>query len=72
MKVTIISTLTTIMNEDRKVLSTREEESYLLKADKGKILMYQPTGQRFGESVCEYLQHKLKDYVEIDDPKASN
>ena len=68
---TIISTLTTIMDEDRKVLSVREEESYLLKAAKGKILMYKPTEQIFGESVCEYKQYKLKDYIEIEDPKTS-
>jgi hypothetical protein len=33
--------------------------------------MYKTKGQIIGESVSEYKQYKLKDYIEIEDPKTS-
>ena len=67
----IISTVTTVMDEKRKVLSTRREETYVLTPGPNKIIQHKPSGQIYLCSVCVPQQRKLADYVEIDDPKVS-
>lgn len=67
----IINTLTTVMDENRNIVATREDESYILTPDADKIIRHIPTGQLFICSVSISQKHKLCEYEEIPNPKAS-
>lgn len=67
----IINTLTTVMDENRNIIATREDESYILTPAPNKIIRHTLSGQLFICSVGVAQKHKLCEYEEIDDPKAS-
>ena len=68
MKIKIIQTTTTIMNEDRLVESTSTTESFVLEAEEGKVLKNIKTGQIIRSRVCVNKKTKAADYTEINDP----
>ena len=68
MIINIIQTVTTVMDEDRNVLSTRSLERYVIIPDSGKVLKDIKTGQVIHGNVYLSQKSKIKNYIEIDDP----
>ena len=70
MKIKILQTTTTILTEDRQVESTYTNETFILEAEKGKVLKNIKTGQVSRSRVCITKKSKLDEYIEINDPNA--
>ena len=68
MKIKILQTTTTILTEDRQVESTYTNETFILEAEKGKVLKNIKTGQVSRSRVCITKKSKLGEYIEINDP----
>lgn len=68
MKIKILQTTTTILTEDRRVESTYTNETFILEAEKGKVLKNIKTGQVSRSRVCITKKSKLDEYIEINDP----
>lgn len=68
MKIKILQTTTTILTEDRQVESTYTNETFILEAEKGKVLKNIKTGQVSRSRVCVTKKSKLDEYIEINDP----
>lgn len=68
MKIKILQTTTTILTEDRQVESTYTNETFILEAEKGKVLKNIKTGQVSRSRVCITKKSKLDEYIEINDP----
>ena len=67
MKIKILQTTTTILTEDRQVESTYTNETFILEAEKGKVLKNIKTGQVSRSRVCITKKSKLDEYIEIND-----
>lgn len=68
MKIEIIKTTTTIMNEERVIESSSSSETFRIIPEKNKILKNIKTGQITRAHVCVNKKSKVADYVELDDP----
>lgn len=68
MKIEIIKTTTTIMNEERVIESSSSSETFRIIPEKNKILKNIKTGQITRAHVCVNKKSKAADYVELDDP----
>ena len=68
MKIKILQTTTTILTEDRQVESTYTNETFILEAEKGKVLKNIKTGKVSRSRVCVTKKSKLDEYIEINDP----
>ena len=68
MKIEIIKTTTTIMNEERVIESSSSSETFRIIPEKNKILKNIKTGQTTRAHVCVNKKSKVADYVELDDP----
>lgn len=70
MKISIIQTITNILNEDRSINTTSTRESYVLTPADGYILKNIKTGQTVKTKICLNKKIKINDYIEIKDPNA--
>lgn len=70
MKISIIQTITNILNEDRSINATSTRETYVLTPADGYILKNIKTGQVVKTKICLNKKIKINDYIEIKDPNA--
>lgn len=68
MKIKIVQTTTNILTEDRQVESTSITETFVIEAEKDKVLKNIKTGQIIRSLVSVSKKSKIEDYVEIADP----
>lgn len=68
MKVKIIQTTMTTMDENRNIESTATTENFVIEPEKGKILKNIKNGKITRAYVCVTKKSKIADYIEIDDP----
>lgn len=71
MKITIIRTTTTLLSEDEQVQAVRQRENYLIEPAARKILRHKGTGQLFYTGLCVSQKHKITQYEEIQDSRAT-
>lgn len=68
MKIKILQITTNILTEDRQVESTSITETFVIEAEKGKVLKNIKTGQISRSLVSVSKKSKIEEYVEITDP----
>lgn len=66
MTLNTIQTITNVLDENRKLISTVTSETCVLIPAEGKVLQHVPTGRIFTSSVNIGSKGKAKDYIEID------
>ena len=68
MKITIVQTTTTIMNEERLIESSSVTENFVIEPEAGKVLKNIKNGQIIRSRVCVNKKAKTADYIEVADP----
>lgn len=71
MKITIVRTTTTLLSEDEQIQAVRQRENYLIEPAAGKVLRHKSSGQIFYTGLCVSQRHKIAQYEEIQDSRAS-
>lgn len=66
MKITIIQTITNVLDENKHLKSSSTVESYILEADLNKVIREISTKKILGKRYCETKKSRLSNYEEID------
>lgn len=70
MKIITIQKIINILSEDKELLSSETQESYVLTPDTGKVLKNIKTGETITTKICVSKRSLIKNYIEVDKPNA--
>ena len=65
MIITIVQTTTKVLTQDRKLLSSRVDEAFMLEPSEGNIIKHKETGITFNSGISVSKEYKIKEYIEI-------
>lgn len=68
MKISIIQTITNILDETRTIQSTNTDENYVIEAEENKVLKNIKTGKLHWSPVCVNHKSKINNYTEVENP----
>ena len=70
MKIKILQTISNTFSEDGTLESSYSSEQFIIRADEGKVLKNIKTGEITSSLVCLNKKEKIKNYIEVEIPKA--
>lgn len=70
MKIKILQTISNTFSEDGTLEYSYSSEQFTIRADEGKVLKNIKTGEITSSLVCVNKKEKIKNYIEVEIPKA--
>jgi hypothetical protein len=70
MIIKILQTISNTFSEDGNLESSYSSEHFVIKAEDGKLLKNLKTGEITSSLVCLNKKDKIKNYIEVEVPKA--